>query len=279
MPGTDPTSNAVSPAGSPREERDPENGRASRLRLALYWLRRRGPGAFWTYVWMQFGGGRGPLAHVARRLAAWTAPPDRLRQDLTEWAPQGYISPTVVFGHPELRLGKNLFLDDRVVLLRTPGGRTLTIGDRTQIFADCTLETGLGGAIEVGADTFILQRCRVRALAASIRIGAGVIVSAGCTLQPFHHGIQRGARIAVEPLVSRGAIEIGDHAWLGEGCVVLSGVNIGAGAVIAPNSLVVDDVPENAIAAGQPARVVGTRSEEAHLEPFLTAQASVRDKV
>jgi acetyltransferase-like isoleucine patch superfamily enzyme len=53
---------------------------------------------------------------------------------------------------------------------------------------------------------------------------------------------------------------VGDGAWIGHGVTVLQGVRIGEGAVIAAGAVVVHDVPENAIAAGVPARVVGHRT-------------------
>ena len=49
---------------------------------------------------------------------------------------------------------------------------------------------------------------------------------------------------------------IGDGAWLGENVVVGPGVSIGRNAVIGANAVVLDDVPERAVAVGAPARIV-----------------------
>lgn len=54
-------------------------------------------------------------------------------------------------------------------------------------------------------------------------------------------------------------VVIGDDVWIGFGAVVLSGVRIGSGSVIAAGALVVEDVQENMIVGGVPARVLGTR--------------------
>ncbi len=63
----------------------------------------------------------------------------------------------------------------------------------------------------------------------------------------------------MQPLQTKGGIFIHDEAWLGYGVIVLSGVQIGKGAVIGAGSVVTRDVPDNAIAVGVPARVVRMR--------------------
>lgn len=56
------------------------------------------------------------------------------------------------------------------------------------------------------------------------------------------------------------AVKIEDNVWLGEGVKVLKGVTIGKNSVIGAGSIVVSDIPENVIAAGNPARVIKTIS-------------------
>jgi acetyltransferase-like isoleucine patch superfamily enzyme len=51
-------------------------------------------------------------------------------------------------------------------------------------------------------------------------------------------------------------VEIGDGAFLGEGCVILKGVRVGKRAVVAANAVVTRDVPDYAVVAGVPAHVV-----------------------
>ena len=51
-------------------------------------------------------------------------------------------------------------------------------------------------------------------------------------------------------------IWIGDHVWIGMNVTILKGVRIGEGAVVAAGSLVITDVPERALVAGSPARVI-----------------------
>jgi len=57
-------------------------------------------------------------------------------------------------------------------------------------------------------------------------------------------------------------ITIGDNVWLGGGVIVLPGVTIGENAVIGAGAVVTKDIPANAIAAGNPAKVIRYITEE-----------------
>gem|GEM_PF-111959 len=59
-----------------------------------------------------------------------------------------------------------------------------------------------------------------------------------------------------------GAVRIGERAMIGAGVVVLPGVEVGADARVAANSLVTDDVPPGATVAGVPAEVVDSEGRE-----------------
>ena len=55
---------------------------------------------------------------------------------------------------------------------------------------------------------------------------------------------------------SRGP-ELGDRVWVGPNAVITGRIRIGNGAVIGANSLVASNIPENGVAVGVPARVIG----------------------
>ncbi|WP_433956069.1 acyltransferase [Janibacter indicus] len=57
-------------------------------------------------------------------------------------------------------------------------------------------------------------------------------------------------------------IHVEDDVWVGAGAIVLKGVTIGTGAVVAAGSVVTKSVDEYAIVAGVPARVIGSRRGE-----------------
>jgi len=70
---------------------------------------------------------------------------------------------------------------------------------------------------------------------------------------------------------SRGDTVVGHDVWLGYSALVLPGVQIGHGAVVAAASVVAGDVPPYAIVAGNPARVVRTRYSDQDVARLLRA--------
>lgn len=60
---------------------------------------------------------------------------------------------------------------------------------------------------------------------------------------------------------SKGAIVVDDDAWIGTDTMILSGVKIGKGAVIAAGSVIVKDVPPYSIVGGNPAKIIKYRFE------------------
>ena len=59
--------------------------------------------------------------------------------------------------------------------------------------------------------------------------------------------------------ISKGNVKIGNDVWIGIGATILSGVNIGDGAVIGASAVITKDIPDYAIVAGNPAKVVRMR--------------------
>jgi virginiamycin A acetyltransferase len=70
---------------------------------------------------------------------------------------------------------------------------------------------------------------------------------------------------------SRGDTVVGNDVWFGYGAVVLPGVTIADGAVVAANTVVTADVPPYAIVAGNPSRIVRSRFDQADIDRLLRA--------
>ncbi len=214
----------------------------------------------WARFWMRRAGWQGP-GRLATRLATWFAPPHKARVYLAHLSPHEYIAASATIHHRALQLGANVFIDERVVIFQRETGGPVELGDRVCIYRDTILETAQGGYLTVGAESSIHPRCQLNAYLAPIQIGSGVMLAPNCALYPYDHGVAPDVPIRKQPLQTKGGIMIGDESWLGVGVIVLSGVRIGHGAAIGAGSVVVHDIPDNAIAAGAPARVVKMRRD------------------
>jgi acetyltransferase-like isoleucine patch superfamily enzyme len=58
-----------------------------------------------------------------------------------------------------------------------------------------------------------------------------------------------------------GEIIIGEDTWLGAGCVILNGVEIGKGCIIGAGTIVTKSTPEYSIVVGNPGRIIGYRNQ------------------
>lgn len=109
----------------------------------------------------------------------------------------------------------------------------------------------------VGEDVFIAEDLIIRDELddkAMVRIGNRVAIADRVTL--VVSSTPNWSRI--QPLVnsSHGAVEIGDDAWLGTGCIVLPNIRIGRGAVVGAGSVVTKNVADFTVVAGVPARLI-----------------------
>ena len=73
-------------------------------------------------------------------------------------------------------------------------------------------------------------------------------------------------RIANSAAVLGVILLVGKNCWIGTRCLILPGVTINEGAVVAAGSVVTKDVPEMAIVAGNPARIVKYRDANVYQE-------------
>lgn len=92
-------------------------------------------------------------------------------------------------------------------------------------------------------------------LDAPITLGTNVSIGPKVMLYTASHPIGGPARrMQLNPEAR--PIVVGDGAWIGLGAMVLPGVRIGRGAIVSAGSVVGNDVPDNVLAAGNPAQVV-----------------------
>ena len=75
------------------------------------------------------------------------------------------------------------------------------------------------------------------------------------------------------------AIYVGNKVWIGAGAIILPGVSIGDGAVVAAGAVVKNNVPEKTIVAGVPAKVIGNAEDEADIEARKRAEENKKNQI
>lgn len=203
--------------------------------------------------------GRGPGGRLAAWIAGWFYPPYKAGHHLAQMSPAGYIARGASLYHPDLTIGRHVFIGDRVVIFDKGGAGAFVLGDDVAINRDTIIEGGAGGTLNIGDGTTIQPGCVFAVYKGTIALGKEVQIAPHCGFYPYNHGMSTDLSMKQQPLYSRGGIHIEDDVWLGYGVVVLDGVRIGKGAVIGAGSVVTRDIPPGVIAAGVPAKVIKER--------------------
>ncbi|HEY1536806.1 MAG TPA: acyltransferase [Polyangiaceae bacterium] len=164
------------------------------------------------------------------------------------------------------------FSRTRTAMLRAAGVR---IGASTLVQGPLRI-TGSGNPCrDFSIGNFTLVSGALHAdVGAPIRIGDRVRIGHDVSLLTVDHDV--GPEELRAGQRKFGPIEIGDGAWLASRVVVLPGVRIGTGAIVAAGAVVTRDVPNNTLVAGVPARVVRNLSPDEHLDPELESADAPR---
>jgi acetyltransferase-like isoleucine patch superfamily enzyme len=112
--------------------------------------------------------------------------------------------------------------------------------------------------IVVGDRTFIGTGCEFN-ISASLSVGSDCLIAAGCRFIDHDHGTGFGAPMNSQVGI-HAPIVLESDVWIGANCVVLKGVHVGSGAIVAAGSVVTHSIPKNTIVAGVPARVIRVRT-------------------
>ena len=111
---------------------------------------------------------------------------------------------------------------------------------------------GAGARFEIGPDTYLNPNSTIICID-HVTIGFGCAISWNVNIFDFN-----GHDLFVDG-VSRPQsqpVHIGDNVWIGTGVTIVPGVTIGDGAVVGAGSVVTPDVPDRALVAGNPARLI-----------------------
>lgn len=118
---------------------------------------------------------------------------------------------------------------------------------------DMKIHSGAKISVEEGASLslgsgYINNNCEIRQ-PSSITIGENVAISSEVIIRD-NDAHQINASCQKQHII------IGNHVWIGMRAIILKGVTVGDGAVIAAGAVVTHDVPANTLVGGVPARVI-----------------------
>jgi len=142
---------------------------------------------------------------------------------------------------------------------------------------------------QMGAKTGVQLGCRFLN-GRKISLGERNVINFGCLLDGRVYPIITGSDVSIGPEASiltlghdpqspdfadrGGPVTIGDRVWIGYRALVMPGLNLGEGAVVAAGAVVTKDVAPYTIVAGNPAKEIGTRSRDLryqlNFQPWLT---------
>ncbi|MDO8879940.1 MAG: DapH/DapD/GlmU-related protein [Coriobacteriia bacterium] len=150
-------------------------------------------------------------------------------------------------------------------------GRRVHIGFGSRLWAPISLV--------VGDDVYIGRYCTIEC---SGSIGAGTLIAnnVGVVGRDDHDLHHVGTPISLSPWIGQRAtgprdrVFIGEDVWIGFGAVVLSGIEVGRGAIIAAGAVVTSDVRPYDMVGGSPATVLGRRFTDDEIASHEAALAS-----
>lgn len=129
--------------------------------------------------------------------------------------------------------------------------RTLGFGKGTSIYNSAVVM----GKVTVGQQTWIGPNTLLDGTGGGLSVGSHCSISAGVHIYT-HNTVQRCLTLG-HAAIHQAPVSIGDGVYIGAQSIVREGVTIGNRVVIGANSFVNQDIPDNTIVAGSPAKVIG----------------------
>jgi len=154
-------------------------------------------------------------------------------------------------------LGEGVVIEPGVLVFHP---ENIEIGDGVYVGHNTILKGYHQGLMTIGSGTWIGQQCFFHS-AGDITIGRNVGVGPGVRILTSSHAEEGISKPILHSRIELAAVTIGDGADIGIGAIVLPGVTIGRGAQVGAGAVVADDVPDFAVVAGVPARVLRMRGD------------------
>ncbi|MBR2404429.1 MAG: glycosyltransferase [Clostridia bacterium] len=116
-----------------------------------------------------------------------------------------------------------------------------------------------GKDISIGDNSGLGLNCRV---AGPLSIGNDVMMAPNVSIYTQNHETENIYRPMRLQTAEKKKVTIGDDVWIGANAIILPGVTVGSGAIIAAGAVVTKDVPEFAVVGGNPAKIIKTRTQK-----------------
>ena len=140
----------------------------------------------------------------------------------------------------------------RSVRMDTPPYRKFSLGRRSVVESFSCINNAVGDVI-IGDYTRIGSH---NTIIGPVVIGSHVNLAQGITVTALNHNFQDTTKQIDEQGISTKSVVISDDVWIGANAVILPGVTIGHHAVVAAGAVVTNDVPDNCVVAGVPAKII-----------------------
>ena len=140
-------------------------------------------------------------------------------------------------------------------------GSEIKIGEKTRIDAFVKIKAAGGlGNITIGSNCVINSNSTLY-IGNGIKIGDDSMIGSNVVFAPTNHEFRDINTLIRNQgfMPSKGGIIIGSDVWIGSGCVILDGTEIGTGSVIGALSLIRGKIPPYSIAGGNPLKIFGSR--------------------
>lgn len=153
------------------------------------------------------------------------------------------------------RLGERVVFEAGVLVFHP---ETIEIGDDVYVGHQAILKGYYKNRMVIGDGTWIGQQCFLHS-GGGITIGRHVGIGPGVRIVTSAHRLDQLDKPILQAAIDFAPVAIGDGADIGVGAVLLPGVAIGVGAQVGAGAVVAEDVPDYAVVAGVPARIIRLR--------------------
>lgn len=169
-----------------------------------------------------------------------------------------------VRGARNLSVGTSVVFDDDV-RINAQGRQGLQLGDRVTVGRGATISVS-GVIAELGEHISIGDHSAIGAYntlwgQGGLDIGSDCLFGPNVVIVSENHAMDDTHLLIREQGFDRAPVVIGDNCWIGANTVIAAGVTIGEGCVVGAGSVVTRDIPDFAVAAGAPARVLRLRND------------------